>query len=248
VGIGAEFCISAWQRLAHGELQVGGTFGHQNALGMAVNLAAFPLLALWLSGSRGWEFTFGPVAAILTAIMTASRATIGLGAAGYALTFCLSALQGWTRRKATFALVSVISLALLLPFALTVLNARFEANPLSPDYDERAAFQNAALAMLADHPFGVGANNYVVTANTQGYNERAGVALTYGSLSANVHNVYLLVAAETGYLGLATFVVLLAGPLLMALQRGWRSATNHLHSFIFRMDFCHLSSAIFCRR
>jgi O-antigen ligase len=44
-----------------------------------------------------------------------------------------------------------------------------------------------------------------------------------GSESANVHNIYRLVAAETGYLGLVTFVVLLVRPLISAIRCGRRN-------------------------
>ena len=77
--------------------------------------------------------------------------------------------------------------------------------------------------IFSDHPMGVGANNYVIVANVQGYSVRAGVAATRNSLSANVHNAYLLSAAETGYLGLVAFVLLLLRPLTVAFHCGWRS-------------------------
>ena len=71
---------------------------------------------------------------------------------------------------------------------------------------------------------GVGANYYVVMANVGGYNTRAGVAARLGSDSANVHNIYYLVAAETGYIGLVTFLLMILQPLIVAVLRcGWRS-------------------------
>ena len=35
--------------------------------------------------------------------------------------------------------------------------------------DERVLLNNAAAMILHDHPFGIGANNYIVVANSQGY-------------------------------------------------------------------------------
>jgi O-antigen ligase len=104
-----------------------------------------------------------------------------------------------------------------------MLNSRFAVNPISDNYDERAAFQRAAESILSDHPMGIGANNYVVVANVGGYNNRAGVVATASSLGAHVHNAYLLVAAETGYFGLVTFVLLLLQPLAVAFIWGWRA-------------------------
>ena len=70
---------------------------------------------------------------------------------------------------------------------------------------------------------GIGADNYIVVANTKGYNERAGVIPTVGSLSAHVHNVFRLIGAETGYFGLASFVALLLQPMIVAFVWGWRA-------------------------
>ena len=55
---------------------------------------------------------------------------------------------------------------------------------------------------------GVGANQYVVVANAQGYSQRAGVIWNYGSRSAHVHHLYLLAAAETGWIGLVALTSL----------------------------------------
>ena len=223
IGLCLELCVAIWQHFDVGEIQASGTFVHQNLLGMATHFVVFPLFALLLAGKRGWEPVVVPIVGVFIALLTASRATLGLGAFGYATTFAISALRKWTSRKGVFAIAGAVVLLGLLPLAMFMLNSRFSVNPLSDDYDERAAFQSAAEAILSDHPMGVGANNYVVVANMQGYNERAGVIPTAGSLGAHVHNVYLLVAAETGYLGLVTFVLLLLQPLVVAVVWGWRA-------------------------
>ena len=77
--------------------------------------------------------------------------------------------------------------------------------------------------ILEDYPLGCGPNNYVVIANTKGYNDKAGVAQVVGSEGANVHNLYWLVAAETGYPGLIAFLLLLPHPLIVAFRAGWRA-------------------------
>ena len=63
---------------------------------------------------------------------------------------------------------------------------------------------------------------YVLAANTYGYSTRAGVIPSFGSLSANVHDVYKLVAAESGYPGLISFLLLLFSGFYLAASRGWR--------------------------
>jgi O-antigen ligase len=158
----------------------------------------------------------------IIAVMTTSRATLGLAVAGMGLIFLVSARRKMTGRKAGVGVAAVVVFIILGPIALASFHERFTEVPLSNGYDERAAFIRAAEAIVDDHPFGVGTNNYVVIANIGGYLERAGVANRYASRNAPVHNVYWLTAAETGYLGLAALLFLFFQPLKAALVCGWR--------------------------
>jgi O-antigen ligase len=139
--------------------------------------------------------------------------------------FALSALQRWTARKGQILLIGALVVMMLTPVVVMSFDRRFSGEPPS-GYDERAAFQKAASMMISDHPWGVGANQYVVVANVGGYNKVAGVSPAPGSLSANVHNVYLLAAAETGYLGLITLVILLLRPMMVAFLCCWRHQSD----------------------
>lgn len=76
----------------------------------------------------------------------------------------------------------------------------------------------AARMMAMDYPLGVGANQYVVVANVQGYSQRAGVAWNPGSRAAPVHNAYYLVMAEMGYLGLLGFVGTIVSLILLGIR------------------------------
>jgi O-antigen ligase len=223
IGIYLEACIIIVQRFVLGEFQTSGTFIHQNDLGLASHFVVFPFLALLLAGKRGWEPPTVPIAGLAVAVLTVSRATLGLAGLGYITLFLISALRKWTRRKGILAAVVVASVAALAPLAVASIESRFTGTAGSDDYDERAAFEAAALSILSDHPFGVGANNYVVIANTRGYNEKSGVVFTSGSLSTNVHNTYRLVAAETGFFGLFAFLILLLHPMIVAFAWGWRT-------------------------
>jgi hypothetical protein len=86
--------------------------------------------------------------------------------------------------------------------------------------NSRAGLERAASIMLADHPLGVGANNFVVAANTEGYYPRAGVV--WGDFASDVHNLYWLTVAEDGYFGLVACVIFLLAPLSVALRCGVR--------------------------
>jgi hypothetical protein len=172
IGLVYEASLVLWQRFALGDVQTPGTFGHQNTLGLISHFVAFPLCALFLAGKKGWRPLAAPVAGIIVAVLTVSRATIGLAAGGYVLLYFLSAFRKWTTRLARTALVGIVVASAIAPIAIYSYQRRLvergEAGKIST-YDERAAFEQAAEKMLADHPFGVGANNFVVVANTKGY-------------------------------------------------------------------------------
>ena len=84
---------------------------------------------------------------------------------------------------------------------------------------------NAAAMILHDHPFGIGANNYIVVANSQGYAERAGVP--WSNPFAIVHSVYWLTAAETGYLGVITFVFLWLQITWVSIRCAWKYKNDY---------------------
>jgi O-antigen ligase len=223
LGLCLEAGMASYQRVVLGDLQPNGTFSHQNLLGMISNLVMLPLFALFLSGRTGWIGVAGPLAGCIAAVLTTSRATVAFGAAGLGLLFLLSIARERTPRKVGVGIAGALALAFLVPMAISSFETRFASAPLvDGGYDERAAFIEAASSMLSDRPFGVGANNFVVVANGDGYFGRAGVTWAKGSRSAHVHNAYWLTAAETGYVGLAAMLFLMYTTLKAALVCGWR--------------------------
>jgi O-antigen ligase len=211
-----------WQRFGLGLIQTGGSVGHQNLLGIMSHLVILPFFALLLTGARGPL----PIAVVLAGaiidISTASRATVGLAAIGFATIFLLSAIAKWTPRKGRVLLIGVVALALLIPGAVVTFQERFDLVPLGDEesYDERGAYKAAAAMMLTDHPMGIGANHFAVIGNVGQYYEKGKVGAYTSGRAGNVHNIYYLVAAETGYLGLIAFLVLLSAPLIVALRCG----------------------------
>ena len=218
-GMFLEVAVAVWQR-AHGVLQTPGTFDSQNLLGMISHFVIFPFFAAMLGGRRGRLAPAVVAAGLVIAVLTASRGTIALDFLGLATVFVLSALGQWTPRKAKVLWVGVAGMALFAFFAASSLQQRFHGGPelgLSEEDSERLMFKKAAAEMLADHPMGVGANHFTVVANLGGYFTRVGEQWSSGRAS-NVHNVYWLVAAETGYIGLVAFVAFLVPPLIAAFR------------------------------
>jgi len=218
-GIFIEAGVAVWERFVLGILQARGTLEHQNTLGLMSHLVVLPFFALLLARRRGWMPPAVLAAGLAIEVLTASRATLGLAGVGYLMIFLASALRGWSARKAAVLCIGLAGIAIVTPMALSAFAQRGQASLESSD-DERVALESAAAAMVSDHPWGVGANHFVFVANAHGYFERAGVL--WNSYAANVHNMYWLVTAETGYLGLVTLLFLLFRPLCVALICGWR--------------------------
>ena len=200
--------VYAFQQHAQGQLQATGILGTQNLLGIMVNLTAIPACALLLTRSRSLSAKVSPILAVVLDVLTASRATLGFAAIGAVALFGFSGAKQWTSRKTALLAMLAATCVVVAPLALQRINQRATGNSVESSNAEREAFKNAAWYMIHDHPFGVGANDYVVVANTQGYSARAGVASIIGSRATNVHNSYLLVLAETGYPGLFCLIAL----------------------------------------
>jgi hypothetical protein len=224
-GMFLEVGFAVWQR-AHGVLQTPGTLDSQNLLGMVSHFAIFPFFALILGG-RGGRLAPAVVAAgLVIAILTASRGTIALDFLGLATVFVLSAIGQWTPLKTKVLWAGVAVTAVFTIFAASSLQQRFHGGGgpelgLSQEDDERLKFKEAAALMLADHPMGVGANHFNMVANVGGYFTSVGELWGAGRAS-NVHNVYWLVLAETGYIGLIAFVAFLLPPMIAAFRCSFR--------------------------
>jgi O-antigen ligase len=150
-------------------------------------------------------------------VLGGSRATLGLLPIGVVLTILLSIRQKGTSRKYAFAGALLLLLLVAAPVMIWSVNQRSDEARASSDAD-RAAMKAAATMIIADHPFGVGANQYVVVANTGGYSARAGVAWNEDNRAAPVHDTYYLITAEMGFLGLIGLIALLGSFIVLGLR------------------------------
>jgi O-antigen ligase len=205
-----------------GVVQAAGTFGHQNVLGLAIELTLLPILAAALGGDRRMVLLSGVAAALICIAGTGSRGTIGIAGLAIVLLICMSLARRATSRKFGIAALGVLALAIATPFAIGTLNDRFQGGSLVTSETEREGFENAARAMVDKHPFGVGANQFVLVSNRDGYADRFGIPWQMADRSMPVHNAYLLARAETGWLGEVSFVLILFVPMILALRTAFR--------------------------
>ena len=207
VGIMIEALLAAKQ-YAGGNTQPGGTLGHRNILGLTSHFAVMPAFALVLAGRRTKLFFFVVLAGAVVALAGGGRATIGLYAIGLIVTIAVSIRLKSTGRKNAIAGAAFLALLMAAPVMMWAIERRSEAARASSD-EERSAMVRAARMIIADHPFGVGPNQYLVVANIGGYSSRAGVAWNHANRSAPVHNSYYFITAELGFLGLIGVITIL---------------------------------------
>jgi O-antigen ligase len=189
-----------------------------------------PAFALLLMGRRSFLASLVVLSGLLIAVEGGSRATIGLMGSGLVVTAVLSMRHRITGRKAAFAVAAVVALALAVPATIWAVQRRSEVALESSDH-ERKAFTDAAEMVIADYPLGVGANQYVIVVNLGGYSDRAGAAWNPANRAAPVHDSYLLVTAEMGFLGLIGFVAMLLAGIttgLKAMRQADRSERSEL--------------------
>ena len=252
IGVCFEAAVVGWQRFVVHYVQAHGTFLHQNLLGMAMHLVIFPFFALLLAGEKDWQPTAIPLLGILIDIFTTSRAAVGLAAAGFSFLFFLSMLKRWTPRKSKILAAGLVALIVLSPVVYRQFNYRFHSDASYEVLGGRHQLNKSAALMFADHPMGVGANNFVITSLTQGYAERANVSRENSHTFP--HNLYWTTIAETGVVGFLALIAFLLRPILFALAWGWRHRSDrradlllglatsllifYIHSF-FEWNFFH---------
>ena len=210
-------------QFAHGVERPGGTFGHSNFLGLTADFVLFPMLALMMGTRRLLLPGATLFAGFVTAILGGSRAALAIFGLGIVLTVILSIRHKSTSRKMAFAGATAVLLLISAPVMIWANSRRSEVDKLSSNL-ERSEMKQAARMIIADYPFGVGPNQYVIIANVGGYSDRAGVPWDKDNRQAPVHDIYYLVTAEMGFLGLLSFLSVFGSVIIL----GFRLLRRHL--------------------
>lgn len=215
-----------------GVVQAKGTMVHQNILGLVSELVVLPLLGAVLGGDRRPIVLAGIVAALICIAGSGSRGTLGIAGGAIILLAITSLIRNANGRKFGMVALGAVALAAITPFAIGTLNDRFKGGTFVTEETERKSFENMALAMAQDHPFGVGANQFVFVSNRDGYAARAGVAWQQANRSIPVHNAYLLARAETGWLGQVSFIIILIFPMIVAFWLAFKDRKSQFGELI----------------
>ncbi len=226
-----EFLIVVKMKYLDGRHQIMGTFEHQNALAMYVNLISMVLLAAGAAAKGRWANVYLFIF-LMSAVMvefTLSRAGLVIFGLGTALVMGLILLEKFTQRRVI--IVGVIAFCAVLGLAKTMgtIIDRFN-DPYTYDSKQtRIMLKAASLQMFRDYPLGIGWNNYGIVINhpypygdkIDQYFRLHGDILDRNAPKGIEEGLYYLLLAETGFEGFAAYVALLSLFLWWNLRAAW---------------------------
>ncbi len=143
---------------------------------------------------------------VLGLALTFSRAAWAAAVIGLAIFLVWALHQSFGAGVRLLGLLLVAGAATYLVLAPVIL-PRAEVSVTEPAVTDRLAYTEIGIQLLGSHPYGVGAGNQVLSA------VRGGLYVDHGMTKVwdwePVHNLYLLVATELGWLGLLSFLAFL---------------------------------------
>jgi len=201
-------------------LRVGGTIGHPNGLGryLAVVLPVAYLLTTLQALRVRWPMRalafMATVAGAIALVFTLSRAAwiSAIVALAVMVTWLLSQRQ--LHRGAARAVVALSVIGVIMAcFAPLIMSRWLQSNVGA--IASRFLLVRVAFAMIASHPIlGIGLYHYKLVMHLY---DPTLEGIAYDVHQYQVHNVFLLLAAEIGLVGLACF----AWFLWVVIRRGW---------------------------
>lgn len=215
-----------------GRARASGTMVHPNILGPFLLYVLPIFLALMVSATH-WVARVGALLVCACGyaglIGTMSRLPIAIGIVqAAAVLACLVVMRGVSIKRLA-GVMSFVGIAVVLASAYFVeeISQRISGD-LHESISFRAEYNDVALKIWRENPLlGIGLNNFVEGLDhsdptlSQIVDEMQEGRKEYSiRAAAPVHNLYLLVLAETGLLGLAAFLALL----IIALSVAWKSA------------------------
>ena len=225
--LGIGFLGETQVRVSHGMryARVGGTLGHPNELAMYLELV-LPLCAgIFVSAQRQRDRFFaagGFGLGLIALVMTGSRGAW----IGFFFSMALFVYIILKRKLIEFKKIVIpIVLVFLIMCIVTVsFWATLERRFTGDDHGSaigRIPLIQVALRVIKAYPIGgVGLNNYAVVMKDY---DNTIMGRMFTSLQRPVHNMYLLITAETGILGFAGFIWFLVAILLTAQKAVRRS-------------------------
>jgi len=224
-------------------VRVYGTFPHPNVLAASLVLSIFCFYFLWLSKKHsflGYCSLLIVYCSLLTALwLTFSRIII--------FTFLLSSLiyfififwqsqkikdKQFSKKIISIFLLFIVYCSLFIVLAWSEISSRFSVSLTEQSIGLRVFYTQAAFSIIKDCPLlGIGIGNFV-------WEIRQMINLLSSWIHQPVHNVYLLIASETGLIGLFLFLFFIF-QLLRKINRQEGFLLLLVFSFLFIALFDH---------
>lgn len=217
-------------RYLHHIHRVKGTLPHPNSLATYMAMAGTLIFSVMLAEKR-WGRILTQVSALalagLSVVMTISRGGLAAMVLGLAGSF---ALLGWRNiciKNIFIVFLGGVAAAVVLAAAADTLLERFMGEQdAAGDIEYRMYYNNQAKLMAKERVFGVGAGNF----SALSWDRYAEMVNPDNPPGTPAHNIWFLTLGETGYPGLAAFVLLwlrffsMATPLILWRLKGMECA------------------------
>ncbi len=219
IGVLLEGGLALHQRYFQHVMRVSGAQSHPNSLAMLVNLIAPVAFAIFLAGYGRWLAASVFVAAGVCDILALSRGGMLMFVLASSIVAVASLVRSPSVRKAKILTGGLALSGVVVAWSARTILRRFETAPVE-SVRARELFVAAAERMAAGHPLGIGINMYSQVLGNAEYSAVLGI--DPWDRTGIAHHIYWLTAAETGYVGLAAFVVLLGAVYVAALRLATR--------------------------
>ncbi|MFB0875132.1 MULTISPECIES: O-antigen ligase family protein [unclassified Sphingobium] len=217
--------------------RVGGLLGHPNILAGFLAMLAPMLLAMLMTRlTLPAKAAIGAVLglSLLALLLTLSRSGWLAFALALPVAIGLMLRDRASRRRtlAVTALAGTIGLIAALAAAPAIVRRFTRSDPGAVDF--RWEWMGVAWDMVRDHPLtGVGLNSFVYhLPGRTAHGGAEGLTRSFGANWPVVHDIYLLIWAEQGTIGLALFLLMLA----LMLRTGWRNARARVDPMLHALN------------
>ncbi len=195
-------------RYVYGFHRIKATLQHPNSLATYMAMVgSFNFSSMLTAKSLGRSLLYFSAVGMsgIAVLMTISRGGLAAMVLGFAMCFGLLIWSNLTVKNVAIILVGLIGAVFAVSQALDSLMNRFVGEQdAASDIEYRMYYNNQAKLMAADRVFGVGLGNFS-SFSWDGY---AAMVEPDNPAGTPAHNVWFLQMGETGYIGLAAFVLM----------------------------------------
>jgi hypothetical protein len=210
--------------------RVAACFDHSNTVPLFIN-QFLPVLAMWgltdkkLTNTQSFLTTVGCLGLCVTSQSSFSRLGMLLSVGGFFASLIIANIFCRTKRVRGVTVFAVIGVMVGGMLALPSIMERIRTAPEESEL-ARQEFNTAAKKMAADHPFGVGVNNFSHALTKQARYSQFITVMEDEDEAGVCHHIYNLTAAELGKPGLYIFVTILVYFASNALIGFWKNRRN----------------------